>query len=543
MVIIGGGITGACVAHDAALRGLHVALLEKDDFGGATSSASSKLLHGGIRYLQQLRPGKVRESLRERQNFRRIAPHLTRWLPFLVPTQPEFWRRRWLLECGMRLYAGLGGNRGIDIAPGSDPPGTYYNRGVLQRLAPVVAEGRRITGAHLFYELHLHSSERMTLAFLKSAVHRGAVIANYVSVDGLLRRGSRVEGVVASDRIGGGRLEIRGRVVANAAGPWLANLNERLAVGALRRPVTGLAKGAHLVTRQLVDGYAVALPTDRAVRAVVGRGGRHVFVIPWRGHSLIGTTNRLHKESPTLITPTKTDVQDLLEDVRRSLPMTDLTERDVCHAFAGLYPLTTKGATSDVYQATGDYEVRDHGQSGGLAGMVSVLGARYTTARVLAEFATDLIVEKLGQPIAQSLTSTTPLVGGDMDDCEAFAKESVRRHANHLDRSIVEHLVRHYGTEIDSVVASAEGDVQGLRRLSTDRQSIEAEVRFAVDHEMAQRLTDVIFRRTGLGTVGNPGDACLNRCADIMAARLGWTDQERQEQLQQTRQHFQFSVS
>ena len=543
MVIIGGGITGACVAHDAALRGLKVALVEKDDFGGATSSASSKLLHGGIRYLQQHRPGKVRESLRERQNFRRIAPHLTRWVPFLVPTQPEFWRRRWLLECGMRVYAGLGGNRGVDIAPESDPPGTYYNRRMLQRLAPVIAEGRKITGAHLLYELHLHSSERMTLAFLKSAVHRGAVIANYVTVDGLLRRGSRVEGVVASDRIGGGRLEIRGRVVANAAGPWLANLNERLTVGALRRPVTGLAKGAHLVTRQLVDGYAVALPTDRAVRAVVDRGGRHVFVIPWRGHSLIGTTNRLHEDQPALITPTETDVQDLLEDVRRALPLTGLTERDVCHAFAGLYPLTTKGATSDVYQATADYEVRDHSQSGGLGGIVSVLGARYTTARVLAEYATDLIFEKLGQPVAQSLTSTTPLAGGDMDDCETFAKESVRRHANHLDRSTVEHLVRHYGTEMDSVVASAAGEVQGLRRLSTKRPSIEAEVSFAVDYEMAQRLTDVIFRRTGLGTLGHPGDGCLERCADIMAARLSWTGQERQEQLQQTRRHFQFSVS
>ena len=130
-----------------------------------------------------------------------------------------------------------------------------------------------------------------------------------------------------------------------------------------------------------------------------------------------------------------------------------------------------------------------------------------------------------------------------MDDCETFAKESVRRHANHLDRSTVEHLVRHYGTEMDSVVASAAGEVQGLRRLSTKRPSIEAEVSFAVDYEMAQRLTDVIFRRTGLGTLGHPGDGCLERCADIMAARLSWTGQERQEQLQQTRRHFQFSVS
>ena len=539
VVIIGGGISGACLAHDASLRGLSVALVERGDFGAATSAASSKLLHGGIRYLQQIRLDKVRESLRERTYFQRMAPHLSRWVPFLIPTQPGVGHGRWFLECGMRLYALLGGADARAAARTEQPPpGTYYTRAKLRDVAPEIAARDDVTGAHVLYESHLHSTERMTLAVLKSAVRQGAVIANYVSVDDLRRTGGRVSGVKAWDRLGGEPLEIRARLVANAAGPWLAGLNDRLAAGALRDQVTGLAKGAHIVTRQIIPTFAAALPTARASETVIGRGGRHTFVIPWRGHSLIGTTNRPYDGNLDEVGPTEEDIGDLVTDVACALPDAGLTRSDVRHAFAGLYPLTARRLRPGVYQGTGDYQVIDHARDGGAEGMVSALGAKYTTARRLAELATTLVCAKLGQRVNGCRTTRTPVVGGEMDDVAMFTREAVTRHRDRLDGATVEHLVRQYGTETDAVIASGGDDPCALRRLAAARESIEAEVVFAVEQEMAVQLADVVFRRTGLGTLGYPGDPCLRRCATIMASRLGWTDGETDEQVRRTRALF-----
>ena len=540
VVIVGGGITGACCAHDAALRGLSVALVERDDFGGATSSASSKLIHGGVRYLQQAQPGKVRESARERAFFQRIAPHLTRWVPFLIPTQTGLLRGRWFLQCGMWAYAALTSreNRRITDPAKQVPGGTFYGRARFQRLVPPIGARNDVTGAHLFYESHLHSSERMTLAFLKSAVERGAVVANYATVDGVLGGADRVRGVRVTDRLTGDAFDVRAQVVVNAAGPWLSGLSERLGLGPLARPVTGFSQGAHIVTRQVVETYGLALRTSRRSSALIDRGGRHIFVIPWRRRSLIGTTDRPHEGSVDEVAPLEDDIRDLLSDVNTALPGADLSRADVSHAFAGLYPLTVHQLQPHVYQGSGEYRIIDHSRDGGVSGAISVLGAKYTTARRLAELATTQVCHQLGRRAAPCRTAQTPLVGGAIDDLESFTSEAVARHAPPLDRKTVQHLVRHYGTETDAVITCAAGVPEPLRRLTPERESIVAEVVFAVDQEMAVALADVVFRRTGLGTLGYPGDVCLQRCAAIMGKRLGWSDARMSEEVQRTRALF-----
>jgi glycerol-3-phosphate dehydrogenase len=540
VVVVGGGITGACIAHDATLRGLSVALVERHDFGSATSAASSKLLHGGIRYLQQARFDKVRESARERACFQRIAPHLTRWIPFLVPTQRGLLRGRRFLGCGMWLYERLtrGEDRNVLDPAKQVPRRTFYPRAELARLVPALAARDDVTGAHLLYESHLHSSERMTLAFLKSAFRGGAVVGNYLTVDGVLMRDGRVEGVTVIDTLTDDHFDIRARVVVNAAGPWLAGLNERLGVGRLRVPIRGFSTGAHIVTRQVTDTFALALPTRRRSSSIIDRGGRYIFVIPWRGHSLIGTSDRPFSGKLDDVGPTEADVVDLLSDVNDALPGLGLTRGDVSHAFAGLYPLTARDVRPDVYQGTGDYQVIDHGRVGGHDGVVSVLGAKYTTARQLAERATTLIGHRLGRSPIPSLTGQTPLVGGEIDNLERFTDDAINRHTARLARDAVEHLVHHYGTEIDAVVAGATGDDRLLTPLSPDRESVGAEIRFAVDEEMAVTLSDVVFRRTGLGTLGDPGVECLRRCAEIMGACLGWSEARMRDEVQQTRTLF-----
>ncbi len=537
VLVVGAGISGACIAHDAALRGLSVALIDRHDFGGATSSASSKLLHGGIRHLQHLRFDKVRESIRERDCLRRIGPHLVRWVPFLTPTGTTVRRGRALLACGLGAYALLGGaaepRRGVWM-----PTGTYLDRRALGRLAPELTESTNLAGAFVLNECHLHSSERMTVAFVKTAAANGAVVANYVAVDGLLRDGGRVVGVHARDVETEDVFPIRARVTVNAAGPWLADLNDRFAVGALRRPVTGMALGAHIVTRELLAGFAVALPTSRVSRVLVGRGGRHVFVIPWRGRSLIGTSNRPFRDHPDLVGPTGNDIDDLVGDVNRAMPSARLVGSDVRHAFAGLYPLTARRIAPNVYQGMSDYQIVDHGARGGAGGFVSALGSKYTTARSLAERTTTLVCAKLGHRRVPCRTHETPLVGGDLPDLAALRLRIRTRGETSLGSATVDTLAHHFGSEALHVLDEAGQDPFGTRRLSPERETVEAEVRFAVRREMARQLADVVFRRTGLGTVGHPGDACLDRCAAIMAEELGWSEPYRSEQLRRTRALF-----
>ena len=536
VVIIGGGITGACLAHDAALRGLAVALVERNDFGGATSAASSKILHGGIRYLQQIRFEKVRESARERNRLRRIAPHLVRWVPFLVPTERTLSRGRWLLSSGMAVYALLGGaDESGDEAP--VPSGTYLDRRALEREAPMLAAGGRFTGAIVLNECQLHSSERMTLAFLKTAVKHGAVVANYVASEGLLREGPRVVGVRARDTGCGGEVRIRARSTVNAAGPWLPALNDRFAVGSLKRRVTGFAQGAHIVTRQVLPGYAAALPTERASGALLDRGGRHVFVIPWRGRSLVGTSNRPFGGEPADVRPAVQDVADLVDDVNRALPGAALDRGDVHHAFAGLYPLIARRVDANVYQGTGDYQIVDHGRRGPADGFVSVLGAKFTTARRVAELAITLVCRKLGRDGAECRTHDTPLVGS-VSNAGSLEHGLSERWGDSLDAGTIASLVRQYGAEVHDVLHVASGDSSLLSRVAAGRESIGAEVVYAVEHEMARQLADVVFRRTGLGTLGHPGEPALERCAAIMATRLGWSAAERAEQLRSTRACF-----
>jgi glycerol-3-phosphate dehydrogenase len=539
VLVIGGGISGGCLAHDAALRGLSVALIEKRDFGGATSSASSKLIHGGIRYLQRARLDKVLESARERAAFRTIAPHLFRDVPFLIPAYSGIARGRLALATGVAIYERLtaGPNRRIPESVGTIPRVTEDQIAAWLRQFDALSPREKPTGASAIYESHLHSTERMTLAFLKTASAHGAVIANYVEAVAPVLRDRRIAGVMARDGLSGREIRIGARLTINAAGPWLGGLDEKLAVGPLRRQITGFSRGAHIVTRQVLSDVAMALPTRRRTQAMVTRGGRHVFVVPWRGCSLIGTSDRPFSGSLDEVRPTQEDVDDLLGDVNHALPGAALARSDVRHAFAGLYPLTESTLKDDMYQGTGDYQIVDHTERDRLEGGMSVLGAKFTTARRLAERAIDLAMRKLGRPAVACATRTVPLVGADFPDIAAFRRNASARFS-HLAPEVVANLISSYGTEIGVVAGSGAGSAGSAARLTSGRESLESEVIYAVEHEMAVRLEDVVFRRTGLGTIGHPGFSCLQRCADIIGVRLGWGADERTRQIRDTERQF-----
>ncbi len=541
VLVIGGGITGACLAHDCALRGLSVALVEKGDFACATSSASSKLLHGGIRYLQRVELRKVRESALESAYFQCIAPHLTRWVPFLVPTRRSFGRGRAVLRTGMLIYEllAIGHDRLIDDPSKRPPNSRFLSRDETLQRVPLLADATDLTGAQVLHESHMYNSERMVLTFLKSAVANGAVVANYLPVAAFVQEGSRVAAVSVTDALGGDRFDIKARVVVNAAGPWIPGLNATLPRARLTREVTHFSRGAHIVTRALSGEYALALATSRPAETVVDRGGRHVFVIPWRGHSLIGTSDAPFTGTLDHVRPTGGDVAALLSDINGALPRANLTARDIRYAYAGLYPLTAEAIRPDVYQGTGHYQVVDHSAVAGVEGLVSVLGAKFTTARRVAEMGANVIEQKLRRPRSVCQTMVTPLSGGDIPRLADFTARTLATFSNALDEATIRHLIASYGTQTEAVVAAGVARPSGLHSLAPGRETIEAEVEYAVRHEQALRLEDVVMRRTGLGTLGHPGTACLERCANLMGAQLGWTEERVAREIAQTEQQLQ----
>lgn len=532
LIIIGAGITGVCLAHDATLRGLTVAIIDKNDFGAATSSASSKLLHGGIRYLQQGKIFKVRESVMERVYFQTIAPHLTRLIPFIVPAQRSFKKSKLLLIAGMIAYQliSIGQNKSIKDKAKRIPGWRLISKQEIKQRIPGLGM-KDLTGGVMFYESHMHSSERMTLGILETAYSNGAVVANYVKCNGFLIDDKKVVGIKAVDQMSGEEFEIKGEMVINAAGPWIPVLDKQITkdTGAEKGIVTAYSKGAHIVTRSLTSDCAIALATKKQNQAYINRGGRHVFIIPWRDCSLIGTTYDAYKGDLDEVSPTDSDVEELIEDINTAFGQTVLSKSDVIYTFAGIYPLIDDDVNPSVYQGTGNYQVVDHREHG-LDGLVTVFGAKFTTARLLAERALNRVSGRFEKPLQKCSTKSYQTVNGRIKDIEALRQEYHKKYLKVLPGEVIDNLITNYGTAIEKVLKVASEKPSLLRRIVDNRLVIEAEVVYAARNEMVQSLDDFIFRRTGMGTLGEPGKEVINRCVDLLAGELQWDEQRISEE-------------
>jgi glycerol-3-phosphate dehydrogenase len=284
----------------------------------------------------------------------------------------------------------------------------------------------------------------------------------------------------------------------------------------------------------------VALATRHRSEAVLSRGGRHFFVIPWRGRSLIGTTNVPFSGDPAEVGVTEKDIGDFLEEINAAYPAASLARGDVSFFFGGLYPLVDKEVRTDVYQGAGQYEIHDHTRDG-VEGLITVIGAKYTTARNLARQAIDLVFRKLGKSPPAAQTATTPLPGGKIERFDDFLAEAVRVDSLQtpgLGPEVMRELVLCYGSDYPSVLGHVRDDPECGRMMAKERPIIGAMIRHAVRHEMAMRLTDVVFRRTGLGTIGDPGEDSLVTCAAIMARDLGWDERRVESELAAARAVF-----
>ncbi|MEO5819311.1 MAG: FAD-dependent oxidoreductase [Vicinamibacteraceae bacterium] len=518
LVVIGAGIYGAAIAWDATLRGLRVALIDRGDIGGGTSFNNAKTLHGGVRSLQSLRLDELREYVRERRALLRIAPHLVQRLTFLSPALGTLTRNRLAYAAYFRAYDLLAGDRneGVDAALHLDATRILGRDAYLAR--DPLSDPARVTGGVAWQDGQMLHGERVTLAFVKAAAAKGAVIVTYLRADAALVDGRRVSGVRAADvapQPGAAPaelalerpLELRARLVVNATGPQGDRVAAQLLGATLPRLVPGLSLGLNLVTR--------SLGLDAAVGGMAR--GRLFFAAPWRGVTIAGTGHEPCEGPTDAPIVTAVDVDTFLRDFNTAFPRAGLGRHDIRLVHRGLLP--TAAVVDGEVKLLKTSVIRDHAEDGH-AGLLSVVGTRYTTARHTAQLAVDRVFAALGQPAPPCATATTPLAGADIGDLAGFLAVA-RRSSPGLAPDTGERLARLYGSEHGAVRELIANGPLG-EPLSATCPTLGAEVIYAMREEMAVTLADAILRRTEAGANGHPGRPALERAAALMAFELGW---------------------
>jgi glycerol-3-phosphate dehydrogenase len=496
VLVVGGGIVGCGVLLDAVSRGLRAALIEQDDVAAGTSSRSSRLIHGGLRYLEQFRFGLVFEALAERSRLLRLAPHLVRLEPLLFPIYGWPAVHRAFYGSGLLLYDLLGSRReggfarhlGRDEAMAWTPP---LRRDGLQ-------------GAIVYHD-GVEDDARYTLAVLRTALGLGALATTRVRATGVVERDGKVASIRARDVVDERDLEIRATAVVDATGVWAAQPDTPLGRGARVLP----SKGAHLIVRrdriQSRTGLTIRVP------------GKMLFLVPWPGYWLIGTTDDAWAGPAERPAATPADVEELLNAVNRTLDVS-LTRRDVVGTYAGLRPLAVNSASGSTVKAS-----REHRLTVEPNGLVRITGGKYTTYRVMARDTVDAVLGRDARN-RPSATAELPLVGAlPREQLDALASRLAS--TSGLDPALTVRLVDRHGSEAEAVVALGR-ELGLLAPLAADVANLEAEVAWAARNELALSVDDVLARRTRLAQERpDRGAAFAARVAAILGAELGWGSQ------------------
>lgn len=505
VAVIGGGITGAGIALDAVSRGLKVALIEKRDFASGTSSRSSKLIHGGLRYLEQFQFSLVREALLERATLRKMAPHLSEPLRFLVPvygagTRSPLGGNRLKLRLGLGLYDLLAGSRNIARH-------RWISRDEALKLAPAL-ESNNLKGAFLYYDC-LTDDARLVIEIIKEAASRGAVAANYARACGFIKVDDRIAGVEVEDALDQRRIRLRARVAVNATGVWSDEI-ARLADAGQRNKVRP-SKGIHVVlpSEKFNNRTAVLIPS-------LGEQ-RFLFVIPWQGRMLIGTTDTDHTGDLDEPRPEGEEIRRIIESAARYFPGAAISIDDTISSFAGLRPLAGGGdkSTKELSRSEEIFENE--------SGLISIIGGKLTTWRRMAERVVDLVAGKLGARSEASRRVTARIRLAASDALAENKQQEAERAALEFDAPVatVEHLMRSYGGNFRKVLEITREAKELKRALIPGLPHIEAEAVYAARYEMARKVEDFLSRRTRIALLARDrGRDCAARVANLIEREL-----------------------
>lgn len=548
LLVIGGGIGGLSIAWDAVLRGLSVALVEKGDFGSGASQGCFKIVHGGLRYLQHADFARLRESVEEQRVLRIIAPHLIRPLPILVPCYGFGLQSPEVLRAGVGLYDLLTGGRNAGVSSSAVlPRGERLSRAACLDEAPYLQQ-TGLRGGVAFYDAQMTNCDRLTLSFALSAAKQGAVLCNYTEAAGFSLEAGRIRSVAVVDKLSGARAELRPQMVLNAAGTWSGALESLM----LDRPPEPklFSKGMQLVLPKTVSHYALALESRHADRtAYVARGGRSYFLVPWRDSTLLGTADIVHKDDPDACRFDEVEVKRFLSEARAMYPAPQIDHRFVRYVFGGLRPVAPEiqrryeqGETisdSDVGTAKKDIISARRSIAENL---MTVVGVKYTTCRSVAEQAVDEVCRQLGRSELPCRTRTQVLCGAGVGDREEFVASLLAQYSDRYSPAVLRELAENYGTLSTDILDISAQLPETERLLGRHCRVLAAEVLHAVRFEAARMLSDIVFRRTALGTTGSPGKEVLERAAAIAAAELGWDGEETALQLAQVWKRFPVSA-
>ncbi|MGD1712230.1 FAD-dependent oxidoreductase [Dapis sp. BLCC M172] len=528
LVVVGGGIYGATLAWEASIRGLSVALVEKGDFGGATSANSLKTIHGGLRYLQNADFKRMRESIHERTALMKIAPHLIHPLPVLVPTYGHGLKGKEVLSVALAIndLVSFDRNRLPDSQKHIPHGRVISKQKCLELLPDIPTQG--LTGGAIFYDAQVYNSERLNISFLRSADQKGATLANYVEVNGFIQNDNRITGVTAIDRLTGNKLDIRGQTVINTSGAWVNKILGM--VNQQERSPFGLAKAMNLVTtRPLFEKYAVGIDSKNSSvdpNTVINKGSRFFFIAPWRGRSMIGTEYAVYSQDPDDFQITEEDINQFITAINQAYPGAKLKREEISFVHGGMLPTTNVNPQTGEPILAKHYQIFDHSQTG-LLGLISLVGVKYTTARDVAEKVVNYLFKSLGKKSPKSISSVTPIYGGEIENFNAFLQNAiVENQAKGLTESTIRRLVYNYGSAYPEVI-------NYLDNSESELAVIKAEIFHAIHQEMAHKLSDVILRRTELGSAGYPGDEIIQFCAEVMSKELGWNSEKLQQEVQE----------
>ncbi|MBA2783352.1 MAG: glycerol-3-phosphate dehydrogenase/oxidase [Rubrobacteraceae bacterium] len=542
LIVVGAGINGTGIARDAAMRGLRVLLLDKGDISSGTTQWATRLIHGGLRYLEHYEFALVRESLRDREAILHVAQHLVKPLGFLVPIYDRSSRGPLMIRLGMNVYDALSYDRSMERHK------MLSRKKVEEREPGLNPEG--LKAAAFYYDAQVEYAERVAVENAISARDNGATIITYANVERLIMENGEVRGVEFTDVFEGERYAARAPVTVNVAGPWVDEI-----LADLHRPgndenvgrFMGGTKGSHLI----VDPFPGA-PEGEALYVEARKDGRPYFIVPWNGRYLIGTTDLRYEGNLDHVSASEDEIQYLLDETNYVIPAAKLSREDVLFTYAGVRPLpyNPEGETGGV---TRSHVVFDHAKGGSAAGgkvksqsaelpqvggLLSIIGGKLTTYLNLSRQTVDAVFEKLDRKAPKSTSRKVPLPGSETSDFEAFAAGF--RSASTIPEVLSGRLLKLYGVRAAEVLKVGEDDPELLTPLSSivsvETALIGAEVIWALREEMAQTLSDVLLRRTMVGYGPRVGLDVADAAAQVAVKHLGWEDERAEREVREYRE-------
>ena len=527
LIIIGGGIYGATLLWEATLRGLSAILVEKNDFCSATSANSLKIIHGGLRYLQSLDLKRIRNSANEQNRLLKIAPHLVQPLPCIIPTYQQIKNCKLAMFLAFKFYdLTCFGSKNSNSA--SIPPGKILSKDKLHALIPALNLSD-VTGGALWYDALSYNSERLVLEFILSANDHGADAFNYLEFQDLIIRKGRVVGIQAFDKLSGKKLEVIGKSVINATGPWINSIINGMGPGQ-KEGQFYFAKAVNLIIQRKLSDFAFGLKDPNPPIDDYFQKNRFLFFVPWREATMIGTWYFNDSTSPDEVALTEAEYIKCIGQIQRIIPDLDVQGDEVCFVHSGLVPIDL-GDRRRKFELKGNYSIIDHQSNDGPDGFISVLGVKYTTARNVSVKVMDLILKKLNRKPGLDGGENQSLAGGKITDILKFIRQKSEGNEHKLQEATIKHLALNYGSNFNIIEKMVYEDGNLGELIPGSDEAIRAELIYCIKNEFTHHLTDLLIRRTDIGSLRKPKIETIDYCADFMAREMGWSALQKQDEI------------